>query len=187
MTLKKCPQCGRKSLNKGNITRDFGYRNSNGRSIPQSLCRKCRSQHAKAVRHAKAINKNLKDQDLRKGVKSWKSVLDGKSSDMKYNAVESTKITQKKTKTTSRKVEQKTTTKTKKSVWNQLTKDQKKSYRKGHKDYIKEIEKKEKEAKKITKQKRLKKSKQMANFKSDLKTFAKATQNKPKRLKANRR
>ncbi len=40
----KCPHCNKTAYGKENIKREFGYRNTGkDKVIPQSYCRKCRS------------------------------------------------------------------------------------------------------------------------------------------------
>lgn len=45
----QCPCCGKIAYGQENIEKEFGYRNmGDGRYIPQSYCRKCRSAGCKA-------------------------------------------------------------------------------------------------------------------------------------------
>ncbi len=45
----QCPCCGKTAYGKDNIEKKFGYRDmGDGRIIPQSYCRKCRSAGCKA-------------------------------------------------------------------------------------------------------------------------------------------
>ena len=43
----KCEHCGHEANGKDDLEEDFGWRNVNGKSIPQAWCRKCRSEHHK--------------------------------------------------------------------------------------------------------------------------------------------
>ncbi|XMD75968.1 hypothetical protein UPTC15622_00852 [Campylobacter lari] len=50
----KCPCCGKITYDKDEIKQEFGYRNmGDGRHIPQSYCRECRSAHCKAGKPCK--------------------------------------------------------------------------------------------------------------------------------------
>lgn len=41
----KCPRCGKVAIGEDEIEEEFGYRNmGNGKIIPQSHCRDCRSE-----------------------------------------------------------------------------------------------------------------------------------------------
>ena len=45
----ECPKCGKKAYNKDQIEKFFGYRAlKNGKIIPQSWCRNCRSSNGKS-------------------------------------------------------------------------------------------------------------------------------------------
>lgn len=44
----KCPRCGKVAYGREQIDKEFGYRNmGNGNIIPQSHCRRCRSEESK--------------------------------------------------------------------------------------------------------------------------------------------
>lgn len=50
----QCPCCGKTAYGKDDIERKFGYRNmGDGRCIPQSYCRECRSAHCEARKPCK--------------------------------------------------------------------------------------------------------------------------------------
>ena len=40
----RCPQCGKEATGDYEIQEEFGFRNVNGKRIPQSWCRECRSR-----------------------------------------------------------------------------------------------------------------------------------------------
>jgi hypothetical protein len=63
--VKDCPRCSVKAKGLAEIEEVFGLRNSGGHVIAQSLCRLCRSSHAREVRAFKAENKKLVGKDLR--------------------------------------------------------------------------------------------------------------------------
>lgn len=43
-----CPRCGKKAIGRDEIEKLFGYRDmGNGKIIPQSHCRRCRSEELK--------------------------------------------------------------------------------------------------------------------------------------------
>ena len=45
----QCPCCGKTAYGEDEIEQEFGYRNmGDGRYIPQSYCRECRSAHCEA-------------------------------------------------------------------------------------------------------------------------------------------
>lgn len=51
----QCPCCGKIAYDETEIEKEFGYRNtSDGKIIPQSYCRKCRSAHCEAGKPCKA-------------------------------------------------------------------------------------------------------------------------------------
>lgn len=51
----ECPCCGKQAHGEDEIEEIFGYRNmGDGRTIPQSYCRDCRSAHCKAGEPCKA-------------------------------------------------------------------------------------------------------------------------------------
>lgn len=56
---KSCPRCNATAKGLAEIDQVFGLRNSGGHVIAQSLCRLCRSAHAREVREFKASNKKL--------------------------------------------------------------------------------------------------------------------------------
>ena len=62
---KTCPRCSVVAKSVKQVDEIFGLRNSNGRVIAQSLCRQCRSAHARQVREFKADNPKLVGKDLR--------------------------------------------------------------------------------------------------------------------------
>jgi len=50
----QCPCCRKTAYGNDEIERDFGYRNmGNGKVIPQSYCRDCRSAHCEAGKPCK--------------------------------------------------------------------------------------------------------------------------------------
>lgn len=50
----QCPCCGKTAYGKGEIEQKFGYRNmGDGRYIPQSYCRECRSSRCEAGKPCK--------------------------------------------------------------------------------------------------------------------------------------
>lgn len=50
----QCPCCGKTAYGKDDIEQEFGYRNmGDGRCIPQSFCRECRSAHCEAGKPCK--------------------------------------------------------------------------------------------------------------------------------------
>ena len=44
---KKCPQCGLAVVGNGFVTERFGFREVNGRTVPQSWCRLCKNAAGK--------------------------------------------------------------------------------------------------------------------------------------------
>lgn len=51
----QCPCCGKTARGKDEIITEFGYRNmGDGRNIPQSYCRNCRSARCEAGKPCKA-------------------------------------------------------------------------------------------------------------------------------------
>jgi hypothetical protein len=62
---KTCPRCSVVAKSIKQVDEIFGLRNSGGHVIAQSLCRLCRSSHARQVRAFKAENPKLAGKDLR--------------------------------------------------------------------------------------------------------------------------
>ena len=51
----QCPCCGKTAYGREEIEQGFGYRNmGDGRHIPQSYCRRCRTAHCEADKPCKA-------------------------------------------------------------------------------------------------------------------------------------
>ena len=90
---KSCPRCPAKASTVKAVEEIFGLRNSNGHVIAQSLCRLCRSAHARVVREFKASNKKLSKVDLRshKTGKGKKATLVKASTGKRLNHVVKTK------------------------------------------------------------------------------------------------
>ena len=90
---KSCPRCSVKASTVKAVDEIFGLRNSGGRVIAQSLCRLCRSAHAREVRAFKASNKKLVGKDLRshKVGKGKKATLVRASVEKKLSHVVKTK------------------------------------------------------------------------------------------------
>lgn len=54
----QCPCCDKTAYGKDEIEKEFGYRNmGDGRFIPQSYCRECRSAHCEAGKPCKVKQK----------------------------------------------------------------------------------------------------------------------------------
>ena len=157
---KVCPRCKDEVSTTKQIELFFGFRMMNGKKVPQSNCRICRSEKSKESRLFKKNNPSLKNVDMR-GVlkdKKAKSAIPKKGKKLPKSKL--------------------------KDLWNNLSKEQKASMRKGHFEYNKAIDAETEKHVKVTKKKFLKKSKQMSNFKKDLKTFQIATMVKPKKIKS---
>ena len=157
---KACPRCHDEVSTTKQIEVFFGFRLMNGKKVPQSNCRLCRSAKSKESRLFKKNNPTLQGIDLRT-IKKGKKVKSTIPKDGK-------KLLKKKLK----------------GLWMNLTKEQRSSYKRGHLDYVMSHTAETEKQVKITKKKFLKKSKKMSNFKKDLKTFQTATMNKPKKIKS---